>query len=409
MGNPASSSLASSAQGSATAHLERRGIGLCLSGGGFRAALFHLGALRRLNELGLLPQLRTISSVSGGSIAAAQLATALARLDVPASGPITDWDSLVAGPLRAFTARDRRTGPILRRFLPWNWCRRSTGVKGLAQEYRSSLTDLPLSEMPASPNFVLCATDMAFGVDWTFERARMGDYQAGYAVPPSEWPLARSVAASSCFPPVFNPLPMGLPATAYTGGAYQAPDRGKLLRGLELSDGGVYDNLGLEPVWKNHAVVLVSDGGAPFDASADRGLIWRVERYAAIQGNQAHALRVRWLIADFEAGTLGGTYWGVSSAPTSYDPKATLGYSKALATEVIARIRTDLDAFSDAEACVLENHGYTLAETALRRHVPSLVGGDAPPARAPHAQWLDEGKVREALRDSARTRLFKWL
>jgi hypothetical protein len=47
---------------------ERDGIGLCLSGGGYRAALFHLGALRRLNEFGMLARLRTISSVSGGSI-----------------------------------------------------------------------------------------------------------------------------------------------------------------------------------------------------------------------------------------------------------------------------------------------------------------------------------------------------
>ena len=43
-------------------------LALCLSGGGFRAALFHLGALRRLNELGILSRVDTIASVSGGSI-----------------------------------------------------------------------------------------------------------------------------------------------------------------------------------------------------------------------------------------------------------------------------------------------------------------------------------------------------
>jgi NTE family protein len=50
-------------------------LALCLSGGGFRAALFHLGALRRLNELGILATVETIASVSGGSILAAHLAT----------------------------------------------------------------------------------------------------------------------------------------------------------------------------------------------------------------------------------------------------------------------------------------------------------------------------------------------
>ena len=44
------------------------GMALCLSGGGFRAMLFHTGALWRLNELGFLPILKRISSVSGGSI-----------------------------------------------------------------------------------------------------------------------------------------------------------------------------------------------------------------------------------------------------------------------------------------------------------------------------------------------------
>src|SRR5687767_13325740 len=92
----------------------RHGIALCLSGGGFRATLFHLGALGRLNELGLLTRrdFRTVSSVSGGSIAAAQLGTALTRVSVPAEGPIPAevWDREVRTPLRAFTKKDVRTG-----------------------------------------------------------------------------------------------------------------------------------------------------------------------------------------------------------------------------------------------------------------------------------------------------------
>ena len=56
---------------------DRNGVALCMSGGGYRAALFHLGALRRLDELGVLPKITTISSVSGGSIVNAFLATRL--------------------------------------------------------------------------------------------------------------------------------------------------------------------------------------------------------------------------------------------------------------------------------------------------------------------------------------------
>ena len=378
----------------------REGIGLCLSGGGFRATLFHVGALRRLNELGLISRLRTLSSVSGGSITAAALATALA------AGAPLDWDRSVVGPLRAFTSADRRTKAVLARLLPWNWFRSDTGVRALERQYAAHLTPLRLIALPQQPNFVLCATDMQFGVNWVFEGGRIGDFQVGYASPPpADWPLALAVAASSCFPPIFNPLRLRLDPSRFTGGRFPTgARRNRLVRGMRLTDGGDYDNLGLEPVWKTHQIVLVSDGGAPFDVSEDQGLLWRVERYSAIAQNQAHALRVRWLIASFNAKEFSGTYWGVKSAPSSYDTGYT-GYSKELATEVISRVRTDLDAFSDAEAAVLGNHGYWLTEAGLRKHVPALVPANAPPARAPYPQWMDEDRVRAALRDSNRRRV----
>jgi hypothetical protein len=79
-------------------HRVRSGLALCLSGGGFRAALFHLGAVRRLNELGSLATLDSVSSVSGGSILAAHLATCLrpgpSRLAICARLPSRD----VSGP-----------------------------------------------------------------------------------------------------------------------------------------------------------------------------------------------------------------------------------------------------------------------------------------------------------------------
>ena len=55
--------------------------GLALSGGGFRATLFHLGAVWRLNEMALLPEIGQISSVSGGSILAGLMAVRWSRLN----------------------------------------------------------------------------------------------------------------------------------------------------------------------------------------------------------------------------------------------------------------------------------------------------------------------------------------
>lgn len=377
---------------------QRTGIGLALSGGGFRAALFHLGALRRLNELGILANLRTISSVSGGSILSAHLAT---RITWPLSGVVQDWEERVAKPFRALTSLNIRNAPVLKRYLlPWNWWNSGVQVKTLAAEYESKLTKLKLVDLPSKPNFIYCATDLAFGVDWNFRRDCMGDYQAGYIRPtPPDWPVARAVAASSCFPPVFDPLRMPFSPSRYKDGKAQGPDADTARAGISLSDGGVYDNLGLEPIWKDHAIVLSSDGGAVFDFEADKNFFGRVQRYVSIQGNQALALRKRWLISNFLSGVMQGTYWGIASMTANYGPKAPPGYSEDV-VNMIGKIRTDLDRFSDAEKAVLENHGYLLAEAAVQQHLPAQALKPNPPLAIPNPEWMDETRAKAALKDS---------
>lgn len=387
---------------------QRHGIGLCLSGGGFRATLFHLGALRRLRELGVLAKLWTISSVSGGSIAAAHLAT---RASWPLALSGAEWEERIGAPLRTLTRRNFRTPPLLTRLLPWNWFRRSAAVETLARSFQRRLTPLALGELPALPIFVLSATDMAFGDNWIFQRERMGAYQPGYVTPfPADWPLARAVAASACFPPVFNPMRLPFLKYRYVDGhAFAGKDRDDAFEDLRLTDGGNYDNLALEPVWKKHETVLVSDGGGLFPFQSDRSLFRRLQRYTAIVENQARALRKRWLVASFQTGVLHGAYWGIGSARSRYDAKDTTGYSKDLAQTVIASIRTDMDAFSEAEAAVLENHGYLMADVAIGTHVKDLAGAPVPALAIPHPEWMDEIRVRKALAGSSKRRLLgRW-
>ncbi len=257
-----------------------------LVGRGFRAALFHLGALRRLNELAILSKLDAISSVSGGSIISAHLAERVRPW--PARGAVLDdWEGQVAEPFRLFTSKNLRTPVLLKRLLPWNWFRSSNGVHELAKSYEKEITRLKIHDLPDRPRFIFCATDMTYGVNWTFEKTRVGDYQAGYASPPPpDWRVARAVAASSCFPPVFNPLPVELGPGQLRGGLDQSGRKRDLcIAGLCLTDGGNYDNMGLEPVWKAYRVVLVSDGGAVFEHQPDRNLFLRLSRYTDILGN----------------------------------------------------------------------------------------------------------------------------
>ena len=72
---------------------------LALSGGGFRATLYHLGAVMRLNELGVLSQLERVSSVSGGSITAGMLGAAWGRLTF-VGGVATNLEAEVGKPLK---------------------------------------------------------------------------------------------------------------------------------------------------------------------------------------------------------------------------------------------------------------------------------------------------------------------
>src|ERR1700680_1455908 len=75
------------------------GIALCLSGGGYRAMLFHVGMLWRLNELGYLPKLDRISSVWGGSITAGALAVAWSGLRFDARGVATNFNEQFVTPV----------------------------------------------------------------------------------------------------------------------------------------------------------------------------------------------------------------------------------------------------------------------------------------------------------------------
>jgi NTE family protein len=384
--------------------LDKHGIGLCLSGGGYRASLFHLGSVRRLHELGILtrPDFRTISSVSGGSITNAQLA-----VTHPWPAPGAAWEKKVAEPLRRFTEKNIRTLPFLKSFLPG-----VTTIDGLVPHYDKFLGSRMLASIPTALNFVFCATDLSFGTNFEFRQNTMGDWQLGHVQTPADWPLAKAVAASACFPPLFNPMKISALGPFRDGNAEkQYPQKWReAVTDLRLTDGGDYDNMGLEPVWKHHQYVLVSDAGGLFDFASDKNLIWRIQRYQAVQETQTRYLRRRWLLASDAAGLLHASYWSVSSAASSYNPMSTIGYSKALAQEVIAEIRTDLDSFSDAEAAVLQNHGYFLADTAIKVHAPALLPTTPTPLLPPFPEWASpaksEGEIRAALKDSSkRTKL----
>jgi NTE family protein len=402
---------------------QRRGVALCLSGGGYRAALFHLGAVRRLNELGVLGKVDTITAASGGALLAAHLAARVGKHWPKLDGSIPDFEKRVAKPFHRLAQRNIRTPALLRGFVPWNLFTGHAAVRALEGSYRRHLTRMRLIDLPERPEYVFCATDLTYGTNWIFTRSEIGGCMPGrMPTAKKKWQVARAVAAASCFPPVFNPMPAGVKPEELDGSLDPKATGGReeferRIRGLRLSDGGVYDNMALEPVWQTHGVLLVSDGGATFDAGADAGLIWRLKRYIDVANEQVTAIRKRWLISNFLEGTTAGAYWGIGSEAANYDDKREpgrepkyRGYAGHLVDDYISEVRTDFDCFSEAERFVLENHGYLLADAAIREHAPFLIAEYREP-RDPHPDWFEDAddRIRRELSGSHRwTPLGRW-
>ena len=167
------------------------GIGLALSGGGFRATLFHVGSLWRLNELGVLGRLARISSVSGGSITAALLGLRWSQVGFQ-NGVASGFQSLVVGPLRDFCGLSIDVVAVGEgALLPWKDA--SDVVRGKYEEHL--LGTATLQDLPDAPRFVLNSTNFATGRDFRFSKPYAGDYRIGLVRNPT-FHLSLATAAS---------------------------------------------------------------------------------------------------------------------------------------------------------------------------------------------------------------------
>jgi NTE family protein len=362
------------------------GIGLCLSGGGYRAMLYHLGSLWRMNELGLLhpDKLKRVSSVSGGSITAAVLGMNWNQLAFNPEG-IATTESFIAAviqPVRRLADESIDVAAVgWGTFNPFKSI--SDVVEGYYRDY--VFKKKTLQDLPDHPRFVLNATNVQSGSLFRFSKPYMVDYQVARWNHPTV-PLARVVAASSAFPPFLSPCTLDLrstqPAEVYTLGN---EDSEHYLSQICLTDGGVYDNLGLEPVWKNFKIVLCSDGGrkSAFDPKPASDWALHSRRLIELLERQVSALRKKELIASFLA--IGqtihrtGAYWGITTPYQDYDP-ATLappGIDLQLTpgTEVpeVAHLETRLTAVLTETQEALINWGYASADAALRRYFSPTV------------------------------------
>jgi Predicted esterase of the alpha-beta hydrolase superfamily len=253
----------------------KKKIGLALSGGGYRAAAYHIGTLRALNRLGILDNIDVISSVSGGSITAAYYAL---HKD--------DYDGFE----RSFIEKLQKgvmTGAIINltavillivlsvwclgwwilfldMFLLFFFCYQLLPLSfWITRAYNKSFfKKAKLSDLPAKPLLAINSTNVTTGTLFTFSQGE----EKGESAHKNEattfnykiFPVATAVMASSCVPFAFSPIKIG--KKYYTGHA------GKRAKRPLLIDGGLYDNQGAHKLSEGksryHAQrIIVSDAG----------------------------------------------------------------------------------------------------------------------------------------------------
>ncbi|MGR9107064.1 MAG: patatin-like phospholipase family protein [Gammaproteobacteria bacterium] len=420
-------------------------LGVALSGGGFRASYFHIGVLAQMAEQGLLRHVEVISTVSGGSIVGALYYLHIKKLlESKPDNEITDQDYVrivetIETTFKKATDKNIRmlTFASLAANLRFHRAdySRSDRISNLYNEliYRDVLSNVgdpvemrKLKISPCGTNnqfdlghdnpgrqakvpiLIINATALNTGRLWQFTAKSMGEltvakddqgkpvYDQTDSKPirllkadPSydaigldrlkAFRLGHAVGASAGVPALFPPLSIS--------GLYK--DDGKDIR-VQLVDGGVYDNQGIESLqYEKCTHYVVSDAskqlGVEYQPHTDAAkVIFRgfdgilpdrvrseslKELFASKGGNNVAFMHLRkgleireiaWINANGKPDEENPPEKPPAVRATSSDYGVPPGVQKSL-----ANIRTDLDAFSEVEAFSLMLDGYRMSKSQL--------------------------------------------
>jgi predicted acylesterase/phospholipase RssA len=399
-------------------------VGLALSGGGFRASLYHLGVLAKLAELDVLKHVEAISCVSGGSIIGTLYYIELRRLLQTKDDGQIDYVDLVKRVTERFVSGIQKNIRIRLFWNPWTNIKmiflprysRTVRAGELMEEllykgaadgegddkrwinemfiepYDAKLTFQPKNDnwrrINKIPILILNATCLNTGNNWQFTASWMGEppppnehefdgkarlRRTYYHEAPktcNEIRLGTAVGASACVPGVFEPIILDRLYDGYI---------------VRLVDGGVFDNQGLSAlVDLGCESLLISDGSGQTksDVNPHAGSLAPLARANDITMQCVRDAQLRHLQMERRIELVSRTMtvhlkkdlgptpinWikcmdPVPPAPNN--PSLPYGILRSLQNYMSAT-RTDLDSFSDAEAYALMTSGYLMAEQCAR-------------------------------------------
>jgi NTE family protein len=364
-----------------------RSIGIAFSGGGVRAIAFHSGVVRLLAEKGILNKVGYISSVSGGTLFVGLLFH-FAGMKWPTNDEYLRH--VFPAVRRTLIEKSLQRSAILRLLRPWNWRLLFSRATVLADTIeRLWKIKVPVTNLPSQPKWVINGTTGETGKRFQVSRDHIGDYKTGYSST-APLKLATAMAISAAYPVGIGPLRLRTNLASWKKReSWNSPIEIEvsLPPFLHLYDGGLYDNLGLEPLFdvetqtlkphKNSKIerLLVSDSGArlatarvPFVLSPRR-----VARLLEIALSQVRALRVRSFVHFLRCTPRAGNYFNMGSvagrevpglvAHNPGAPRNLLEIDWMCESDVkrVARYPTTLNALRPEDFDAISRHGYETA------------------------------------------------
>ena len=368
-------------------------VGLALSGGGVRAAAFHCGVLERLAVDGMLESTSFVSTVSGGSLVVGLI---LCQNDRRWPSSAEFIDTVLPRIRERLTTATLQWSYVWRSVaLPWRLARGRAHVLARQLEAQWEIGGT-MQDVPKAPRWIVNATCYETGRNWRFSRGRMGDYVTNYVLEP-ETAIAEAIAASAAVPGLIGPLAIRSDEHDWHRFEEGRPVAGSTpAKRYALWDGGVYDNLGVEPLFKpgggfrdGFDFLLVSDASAPL--TLDSGKVrrtlmpWRrALRLVDVATEQVRGLRARSLVAEFQRGTNAGVY--VRLGNTVEKVYGAVGGSapagEALGEDDVAwaaGFQTTLRRLKGREFDLLVRHGFEVANATLATRQEPVFSYEARP------------------------------
>lgn len=342
-------------------------IGLAISGGGFRAMAFGLGAMRAMHDLDLLRAVTVVSGISGGAILSALWAYRGVDFD--------EWDleirRLLRGGLQLELARRAFSPGSLARSLGSTLSsaverrpRAFSRTEALVSALRDRGLDMPMDAVAhAGLDVVLSATDLSTGNAVRFG-SRVSSTSPFGRIRGSV-PVAEAAAASAAFP-------LLLPALVRSF-EFEESDGTLHVHRVAMTDGGVYDNLGITPllpgrsiahtshVYDLDALVVVDAGRGRYDRRAAGQWFGRTKQTFEIShGRVQDAVRAQ--LHSLSGIKIVHVYLGSQDAKLPFVPDL-------MARDPIAAYPTNFAAMSSADLEALSVRAEQIGRALLAQHL----------------------------------------